>query len=125
MVLRLARARPVSPDQEPDLIRTVENLCIGAGLPAIYVVESKAPNAFATGRDAQHASLVVTRGLLTLLNHRELQGVIAHELSHIGNNDIRLSTLLAALVGTMTMPFRICTAPIRSAFAVHWGLGLG
>jgi heat shock protein HtpX len=126
MVLRLAGAQLVDPLQEPDLVRTVENLCIGAGLhtPDIYVVESTAPNALATGRDAQHASLVVTRGLLTLLDRRELEGVVAHELSHIGNNDIRLSTVLAALVGTMTMPFRMCAAPVRWAFAAHWGIGI-
>lgn len=122
-VLRVARARPVGPDREPDLVRVVENLCIGAGLPlpSIHLVESRAPNAFATGRDPQHASLVVTRGLLTLLDRRELEGVIAHELSHIGNHDIRLSTTLAALVGTLHLPFRIAAAPFRFAFKLPWG----
>lgn len=126
MVLRIAGARPIDAAREPELVRMVENLCIGAGLPrpSIFVVESTAPNAFATGRDPQNASLVVTRGLLTLLDRRELEGVIAHELSHIGNHDIRLSTTLAALVGTMNLPFRIVTGPWRFAFRVHWSLGI-
>jgi heat shock protein HtpX len=123
-VLRMARARPVQQDREPELVRAVENLCIGAGLPqpAIHVVESAAPNAFAIGRDPEHASLVVTRGLLTLLDRRELEGVIAHELSHIGNQDIRLSTTLAALVTTLCLPIRFVTAPFRFAFRLGWQL---
>jgi heat shock protein HtpX len=108
MLLRLARARPLSPAEEPALVRLVQNLCIGAGLPLprIHLVESTAPNAFATGRDPGNASLVVTRGLLRLLEGRELEGVIAHELSHIGNHDIRLTTTLAALVGIASLPLR-------------------
>lgn len=125
VILRLARARPVTRDQELQLWRVVENLCIGAGLqvPTIYVIESGAPNAFATGRNPEHASLVVTRGLLQLLDRRELEGVIAHELSHIGNDDIRLSTALSAVVGTLTLPFRIATMPIRAAFGLHQAFG--
>jgi len=126
LVLRLARARPVGRDAEPALWRTVENLCIGAGLPmpSLHLIESPAPNALATGRDPQSAALVVTRGLITLLDARELQGVIAHELSHIGNHDIRLTTTLTALVGTLSLPFRVVTTPIRKAFQSHWTLGL-
>ena len=121
-VLRMSGARRVERDHEPELIRAVENLCIAAGLPrpAIYVVESPAPNAFAVGRDPQHASLIVTRGLLALLDRRELEGVIAHELSHIGNHDIRLSTTLAALVTTLRLPFRFVTAPFRFVFRLPW-----
>src|SRR5262245_51490011 len=107
MILRTARARPLMPGEEPELVRTVENLCIGAGLPlpSIHLIESPAPNTFATGPDPERASLAVTRGLLKLLNQRELEGVIAHELSHIGNHDIRLTTTLAALVSIAILPF--------------------
>lgn len=105
-VLRVAGGHRVDRREEPVLWRTVENLCLGAGLPqpAVYVVESSTPNAFSTGRDPRHASLVVTRGLLRLLDERELSGVLAHELSHIGNRDTNLSNLLAALVATLRLP---------------------
>ncbi|MGH9257664.1 MAG: M48 family metalloprotease [Vicinamibacterales bacterium] len=126
MVLRAAHARPVGVAEEQGLVRTVENLSIGAGLPMpnLHIVESSSPNTFATGRDPQHASLVVTRGLLTLLERRELQAVIAHELSHIGNHDTRLTTLLAALVGTTSLPLRVCFAPVGFAFRLHPALGV-
>lgn len=105
-VLRLAGGHRLDRREEPVLWRTVEKLCLGAGLPqpAVYVVESSAPNAFSTGRDPKHASLVVTRGLLRLLDERELSGVVAHELSHIGNRDTALSSLLAALVAMVRLP---------------------
>ncbi len=127
LVLRFARARPLAEDGEPELRRTVENLCIGAGLPQprLYTVESAAPNAFAAGLDAEHASLAVTRGLLELLDRRELEGVIAHELSHIGNGDTRLSTVLAAGVALLRLPFVIVAGIIRFLFRVHWALGWG
>ena len=114
-VLELARARPVGKGEEMELVRTVENLCIPAGLPppAIYLIDSPAANALATGSDPAHASLVVTRGLLTLLDKRELEGVIAHELSHIGNYDTGLTTMLAALVGIACFPVRVCEAAVR------------
>jgi heat shock protein HtpX len=126
VVLRQAHAQPVDPDQERDLVQVVENLCIGAGLPLprIHVIESAAPNAFATGRNPHDASLVVTRGLLGLLDRRELEGVIAHELSHIGNHDIGLSTTLAAVVGTLSLPLRVLSAPFRFAFRRHWIAGV-
>ncbi len=125
MVLRMAQARPASAQDAPVLFRAVENLCIGAGLPmpCVHVVESAAPNAFATGRDPQHASLVVTRGLLTLLDRRELEGVVAHELSHIGNHDIRLTTTLAAFVTTASLPFRMVEGFFRAAWQLHWIAG--
>jgi heat shock protein HtpX len=125
MLLRAAHARRVDAGEEPELVRVVENLCIGAGLPMphLHIVESLSPNAFATGRDPQHASLVVTRGLLTLVDRRELQAVIAHELSHIGNHDTRLTTLLAAMVGTMSLPWKLCLAPLRYAFGVNPAAG--
>jgi heat shock protein HtpX len=112
MVLRTARARLTERETELDLHRLVENLCIGAGLPKprIYVIESSTANAFAIGRDPADASIVVSRGLLTLLERRELEGVIAHELSHVGNHDIRLNTTLAAMIGALTIPLTIIAA---------------
>ncbi len=109
LLLRMVRARRVGPNQEPELRRTVENLSIGAGLaaPRLYVVESPAPNAFAVGLDAEHASVVVTRGLLRLLEPSELEGVIAHEFSHIGNQDTRLNMVSAALVITLRLPVSV------------------
>jgi len=101
IVLGISGAREVTKEEEPELYRTVENLCIGAGLPMpkVYVIEDGSPNAFATGRDPQHAAVAVTRGLLQKLEPLELEGVIAHELSHIGNYDIRLMTVVVVLVG--------------------------
>ena len=106
LVLRMLHARLVQQEEEPELYRTVENLCIGAGLPQprLYVLESKVPNACAIGLNPAQAILVVTRGLMDLLDRRELEGVLAHELSHIGNHDIRLNTLVAALVTTLRLP---------------------
>jgi heat shock protein HtpX len=126
MVLRWAGARPVGPEREPELFRVVENLCIGAGLPMprIMVVDTDQANAFATGNAPESASLVVTRGLLTLLSKRELEGVVSHELSHIGNHDIRLNTALSALVGTISGPLMLITAPVRWAFRSSQALGL-
>jgi heat shock protein HtpX len=117
MILRIARATPLGPGEEAELLRTVENLCIAAGLPVpmMYLIESPVPNAFATGRDPEHASLVVTRGLLKLLDQRELEGVIAHELSHIGNHDIRLTTTLAALVSIAILPFSMSAVMYTAA----------
>ena len=101
VTLALSQAREVTKDEEPELHRTVENLCIGAGLPMpkVYVIEDGSPNAFATGRDPDHAAIAVTRGLLQKLDKLELEGVIAHELSHIGNYDIRVMTIVVVLVG--------------------------
>jgi len=107
ILLQHAGARRLQPNEHPELRRTVENLCIGAGLPqpAIYLVDSDIANSFAVGRDPAHASLVVTTGLLALLTPRELAAVIAHELSHIGNYDTRLGTMLAAVVATLRWPW--------------------
>ncbi|MEX0800505.1 MAG: M48 family metallopeptidase [Dehalococcoidia bacterium] len=104
-VLSVGGAHEVTKEEEPELYRVVENLCIGAGLPMprVHVVEDSAPNAFATGRDPATAHVAVTRGLLTKLDKRELEGVIAHELSHIGNYDVRLMTLVAVAVGLIVM----------------------
>jgi heat shock protein HtpX len=101
VTLAVSGAHEVTKEEEPELFRTVENLCIGAGLPMpkVYVIEDGSPNAFATGRDPKHASVAVTRGLLQKLDKLELEGVIAHELSHIGNYDIRVMTIVVVLVG--------------------------
>ncbi|HXF52322.1 MAG TPA: M48 family metallopeptidase [Dehalococcoidia bacterium] len=105
VALAVSGAREVSPAEEPELHRIVENLCIGAGLPKpkVYIIEDGSPNAFATGRDPEHAAIAVTRGLLQKLDRLELEGVIAHELSHIGNYDIRLMTIVVVLVGLIAL----------------------
>ncbi len=101
IALAMSGAKEVTKEEEPELVRTVENLCIGAGLPMpkVYLIDDGSPNAFATGRDPDHAALAVTRGLLQKLEPLELEGVIAHELSHIGNYDIRVMTITVVLVG--------------------------
>jgi len=101
VALGISGAHEVTKEQEPELVRKVENLCIGAGLPMpkVYVIEDGSPNAFATGRDPEHASVAVTRGLLDKLDELELEGVLAHELSHIGNYDIRVMTIVVVLGG--------------------------
>lgn len=105
MVLGISQAREVKHDENPDLYNVVENLCIGSGMPVpkIYIINDTAPNAFATGRDPQHATIAVTSGLLQKLDKLELEGVIAHELSHIKNYDIRLMTLVVVLVGLVAL----------------------
>jgi len=101
----MTRAKPIEKKDNPELYRIVENLCITAGLPLprIYIIEGAQPNAFATGRNPKYAVVAVTRGLLEKLEKVELEGVIAHELSHIGNRDILLSTVVVILVGIVTM----------------------
>jgi heat shock protein HtpX len=101
IVLAMTRARPIEKKDNPELYRIVENLCIGAGLPMpkIYIIDEDQPNAFATGRDKEHAAVAVTRGLLERLEKAELEGVIAHELAHIGNKDMLLQTITVTLVG--------------------------
>ena len=101
IVLAMTRARQIEKKDNPELYRIVENLCIGAGLPLpkIYILDEDQPNAFATGRDKNHAVVAVTRGLLERLERSELEGVIAHELAHIGNKDMLLQTITVTLVG--------------------------
>jgi heat shock protein HtpX len=105
IVLSMARAKPVTPDNAPEFYRIVENLAITAGLPTpkIYLVREQAPNAFATGRDPEHAVVAVTEGLLNKLDRTELEGVISHELSHIGNRDILIDTVAVVLVGFISI----------------------
>lgn len=105
VVLAMAHARAIEMKDNPELYRIVENLCITAGLPIpkLYIVEDPAPNAFATGRDEKHAVVAVTTGLLERLNKTELEGVIAHELGHIGNKDMLLQTVVVVLVGFISL----------------------
>ncbi len=105
IVLTLAGAKEARREEYFDLYTSVENLSITAGLPMpkVYVVEDPAPNAFATGRDKEHAVVCATTGLLAILNKTELEGVISHELSHVGNRDMLLSTVVVVLVGFVTI----------------------
>ncbi len=105
IVLAQTGAQPIEKKDNPELYNIVENLCITAGLPVpkIYITPDMQPNAFATGRDKNHAVVCVTKGLLQRLNKTELQGVLAHELSHIGNKDILLSTIVAVLAGIVAV----------------------
>lgn len=106
VVLRVSHARPVSAEEEPRYHNLVEGLCVSAGLPMpdLYVIDDDAPNSFATGRNPSHAAIVVTTGLLRKLSRMELEGVIAHELSHIRSNDILVTGLGTALVALPLMP---------------------
>lgn len=105
IVTAMAGAREAKDSEFPDLHNTVENLAITAGLPKpkIFIIEDPAPNAFATGRDANHAVVAVTTGLLAMMNKTELEGVLAHELSHIGNRDMLVSTVAVVLVGFVSI----------------------
>jgi len=105
MILAVSQARRIKHKDDPELFNIVEEMAIAAGLPMprVYVIRDKSPNAFATGRDPEHASIAVTTGLREKLNREELQGVIAHEMSHVQNYDIRLMLLMAVLVGTVVM----------------------
>src|SRR3989338_1960074 len=103
IVLAVSGAKPVTLESKKDLYRTVENLCIAAGLPVpkIYMIDDSAPNAFATGRDPKHAVICFTTGILSKLNKQELEGVTAHELSHVGNRDTLMMSVVSVLVGTI------------------------
>ncbi len=120
IVLKISRAKPIEEKDNRELYHIVENLCITAGLPVpkIYLINDKAMNALATGRDPKHAVVAVTAGLLEKLDKSELEGVISHELSHIGNRDILLSTVVVVLVGFVAL---LSDFFMRSMF---WG-GLG
>lgn len=117
IVLKLHKAKPVTRTEFFDLWNVTENLSITAGLPMpkLYIIEDNAPNAFATGRDKEHAVVAVTTGLLSILDRNELEGVIAHELSHIGNRDMLLSTVVVVMAGFVAL---ISDMFLRSQF---WG----
>lgn len=105
IVIALSGAKPASKEDYFDYWTVTENLSITAGLPMpkLYVIHDSAPNAFATGRNKEHAAIAATTGLLSMMNRVELEGVIAHELSHIGNKDILLQTIVVVLVGFVTL----------------------
>jgi heat shock protein HtpX len=105
VALAMSHARPADPQQYARLHNLVEGLCIAAGLPKprVYVIDDPAPNAFATGRDPRHAAVAVTTGLLDKMNRVELEGVLAHELSHVKNYDILVSTLAVTMVGVVAL----------------------
>ena len=117
IVLRLHKAKPATRAEYFDLWNAAENLSIAAGLPMpkLYIIEDQSPNAFATGRDKEHAVIGVTTGLLAILDKNELEGVIAHELAHIGNRDMLLSTIVVVMAGAITL---ISDMFLRSQF---WG----
>lgn len=105
LVMAISSAKQIQKKDNPTLFRTVENLCIASGLPMpkVYIINDTAPNAFATGRDPQHAAIAFTTGILSKLSKLELEGVTAHELSHVGNYDTRLMTIVSILVGTVAL----------------------
>ena len=109
IVLKMYRAQEVTREQYPQLYDSVENLATQAGLPVpkVYIMDNPTPNAFATGRNPEHSAVAVTTGIMNLLNKEELEGVIAHELTHVKNRDILVGTIAATLVGTITFIARM------------------
>jgi heat shock protein HtpX len=105
IVISLTGAKPVQKNDNPMLFNVVENLSITAGLPMpkLYIINDSSPNAFATGRNKEHSAVAVTTGLLSMLNRAELEGVIAHELAHIGNRDTLIATVTVVLAGLVAM----------------------
>ena len=105
IALAMYRAQPVSREQLPRVYQVVERLTqkLGLPMPKIYVIPTDSPNAFATGRNPSHASVAVTQGILNLLNDEELEGVLAHELGHVNNRDILISSVAATIAGAITM----------------------
>jgi len=109
IVLGMYRAQPVDEASAPELYRIVRRLASRANLPtpAVYIIPDPSPNAFATGRDPQHAAVAVTEGILRILSEDELEGVLAHELSHVANRDILISAIAATLAGALMILVRI------------------
>jgi heat shock protein HtpX len=120
MILSLSDAKRIAHEDHPQLFNVVEEMAIASGLPlpAVYIIEDSAPNAFATGRDPEHSAVAVTSGLLAKLNRDELQGVIAHEMAHIKNYDIRFAMLMAVMVGVIAL---ISDAYLRGVFRSSGG----
>jgi heat shock protein HtpX len=117
LALMANRAQPVTREQLPEVYEIVERLTRRAGMPMprLYVIPTETPNAFATGRNASHAAVAVTEGILRILNRRQLEGVLAHELSHVRNRDILISTMAAAIAGLIS----------TLGYMVRWGALLG
>lgn len=111
VVLKMTNAKPITHAEAPDLYNIVENLSITAGLPMprVFIVEDPSPNAFATGRDPEHAVVAVTSGLLQILERNELEGVVAHELAHIGNRDMLVMTVAVVLAGFVAIVADVLT----------------
>ncbi len=105
IVLGISGAKPIKKEDNPEIYRIVENLCIAGGLPLpkVYIIDDTATNAFATGRDPKHAAIAFTKGILQKLNKQELEGVTAHELSHVGNRDTLVMAVVSILVGTIAL----------------------
>ncbi|MFU8887793.1 MAG: M48 family metallopeptidase [Trueperaceae bacterium] len=105
LALAVSGARPATKDEHRYLVNVTEAVAIGAGvpMPKIYVIDNPAPNAFATGRDPRHGAIAVTTGLMALLDRQELEGVVAHEMAHVKNYDIRFASMLAATVGAIVL----------------------
>ena len=121
-VLAMSRAREIRKPDDPQLFNVVEEMSLAAGvpMPRVYVIDDTAPNAFATGRDPAHAVVAITTGLRSKLKRDELQGVIAHELSHVRNFDIRFAVLMATLVGVVVL---MCDLFLRTLGWGRWGGG--
>jgi heat shock protein HtpX len=120
-ILTMSRARRIEKEDYPQFFDVIEELTIAAGvpMPAVYVIDDTAPNAFATGRDPQHASVAITTGLMEKLTRDELQGVMAHEMSHVGNRDILFATMVGVMVGSIVL---VSDFFLRGVF---WGRGGG
>jgi len=127
MVLSMCRATPADPLEYPHLVNSVEGLSIAAGIPVpkIYLIDDPAPNAFATGRDPEHSVICFTTGLVRLLNRQELEGVIGHEMSHIKNYDILVSSITVVLVGVIVLLSDWMLRHIRWSRIGGKGKGLG
>jgi heat shock protein HtpX len=119
LVIKMTGAKLADPTMHREFIRTVENLAITAGLPTpkIYIVDDPVPNAFATGRNPEHSAVAATTGLLNILDKSELEGVVAHELSHIGNRDMLVSTVAVVLAGFLSI---LADMFLRAS---HFGMG--
>jgi len=119
LVLRVSHAREAGHDEEPQLWNVVEELSLAAGvpMPRVFIIDDLSPNAFATGRDPAHSAIAVTSGLLHRMDREELQGVIAHELAHIRNYDVRFATLVGVLIGmiALTSDYFVRSTLFRSA----------
>jgi len=126
MILGMSGARPVTKEEYPYLYHTIEGLAIPAQIPVpkAYVIKDSALNAFATGKDPKHASITVTTGLLEKMNRQELEGVIAHEMSHIKNYDIRMMMLAAVLVGVVVSRKREYMADANAVTMTRYPAGL-
>ncbi len=121
IVLAMYRARPVTEEEQPDFVGTVRYLAQLANMPMpkVYVIPTSAPNAFATGRSPKHAAVAATEGILQILNREELEGVLAHELAHVRNRDVLISTIAAAVAGAIYM------LADMARWSLFWGGGRG